>query len=476
MHRPRIVASHTMATKAPASTKERQSWVVTFHTMPKMDEMKSALERSLFYNRLTGPKSVVAVDSRLVFSFTAKLTRQDVTKACGQQFKNCGVFASHTIVKGEPVCAEIVPPPASSTTLAVRNRVADIQRIADGLTVAENHSLAIFFGMQYAAAQRVSPARDQSTRMRVDKVAAAEVFTRPVAEWSRLLDEWSAKVLPLRSVKCGCTCGCRTLSCPGGVNHCVSSKAECCYQCHPMHIHSEAVKTLYRTSTCLDTVFRGTDRCCHRCANVLKLDTPIKPPSTESGMDWYFHFPWESEEPTFIGCHRPLRWNGTNRDTNLDPALIDVIEVRQTEYLTNDTKKLRPPGWESSFTVCALLGDSVGGRLAVTMNLHSFMMNPTWRNHFKIRYIEEEWVVHTKNHKYFGEVIKNPAYAESPADTFVPPMPQSPLENVLPIMDVQRDDPDTAEFYRLNAEAELAEARAGPSPIEFTRNTRQRTD
>jgi len=243
-----------------------------------------------------------------------------------------------------------------------------------------------------------------------------------------------------------------------------------------MYDYSKAVKTLYRPTSTLDMPCLDTDRCCHRCANVLKLDTPIKPPSTESGLDWYFHFPWESEEPTFIGCHRPLRWNGTNRDTNLDPALIDVIEVRQTEYLTNDTKKLRPPGWESSFTVCARLGDSDGGRCDMIMNLHSFRMNPTWRNHCKIRWIEEEWVVHTKNHQYFGEVIKNFAYAESPADALVPPMPQSPLGNVLPITDVQRDDPDTAEFYRLNAEAELAEARAIPSPIEFTRNTRQRTE
>ena len=484
MHHPRIIASHTMATNSPASPKERQSWVVTFHTMPKLDEMKIALERSLFYIRLTGPKSVVAVDSRLVFSFTAKLTRQDVTKACGQQFKNCGVFAGHTIVKGEAVNAEVVPPTASSSTtlpptasssntLAVRNRVADIQRIAGGLTAAENHSLALFFGMQYVAAQRVSPARDQSVRMLVDKVAAAETFARPVAEWPRLLDEWSARVLPLRSVTCVCTCGCRTRSCPEGVNRCVSCDAVCCYQCHPLHIRTDDVKKIYRTS--VNTFFEDTDRCCHKCARAPKLDTPAKPPSIERGFDWYFHFPWEPEGP-FIHRHRPLRWMGTNRDTNMDPALVDVVEVRQTEFLKNDTKKLRPPGWETSFTVCAMLCDSVDGRMMATMNLHSFMMNPTWRNHFKIRYIEDEWVVQTKNHQYFGEVIKNMSYATVPTDTDVPPLPRSPCTNVLPITDIQYDDPDTAELYRLNAEAELAEAKAGPSQIEWTRNTRQRTE
>ena len=59
----------------------------------------------------------------------------------------------------------------------------------------------------------------------------------------------------------------------------------------------------------------------------------------------------------------------------MDPTLVDIVEVRQIVYTTNDTKQLRPPGWETAFTVSAILGDSSGGSMGMIINLYSFMMN-----------------------------------------------------------------------------------------------------
>ena len=185
---------------------------------------------------------------------------------------------------------------------------------------------------------------------------------------------------------------------------------------------------------------------------VPKLETPIDPPRPVDGIDWYFHYPWEAVPPEFCGRHQPCPWLDVNRDTNLDPMLECIREVYQTEWLTNNSKKLQPPGWKRAFQVECMINDQHGGKMIMTISIASFMMNPRWCRNSIIRYIEDEWVIQTKNHKHIGSVLKNAIYTDR---SYAEKNPVSPcklvVQSFLQIADI--DEP-IREFRRRNDNAE----------------------
>ena len=204
-------------------------WVVTFEDVTDPGAMQGGLKKSLWYTRLSGLKDVIVDGKRLVLTFDASITRNAVSKLYTQQFKKYGTFTSHKITGGTdaqtssssalvllpttpvpssstPLAVTDAPAPLTSTTLALPNRVEDIKRIAGGLTAAENHNLALYFGMQYVATQ-LDKSQEQIMKMVSDKKDAAAMFAQPIAQW-HLMGQWSAKLLPWVSVKCACKCRC----------------------------------------------------------------------------------------------------------------------------------------------------------------------------------------------------------------------------------------------------------------------------
>ena len=77
-----------------------------------------------------------------------------------------------------------------------------------------------FFSLKYATTQAVLPLCSDATNTIAKKTKAAAVFTRPAAEWHRLLTEHASKALPLQSVTCDCKCGCNLRSGPEGIMKC----------------------------------------------------------------------------------------------------------------------------------------------------------------------------------------------------------------------------------------------------------------
>ena len=104
----------------------------------------------------------------------------------------------------------------------------------------------------------------------------------------------------------------------------------------------------------------------------------------------------------------------------------------------------------------------------MNMSLVSFMMNPTWCSHSKIRYIKDEWVVQVKNHTHVGDVLKIMTYTVAPAS---PPSPYRLTDSTpLPITDIVEEppSPNTVAFRRLNAAAEANEANGEAEDVDLS--------
>ena len=87
-----------MAETSQPSTAALHTWIVTFKGVTNLGDVKQALEASLFYRRLAGPKEVTVSLQQVVFTFGAPKDRNDVMKLCTQQFQKYSTYASRTIV------------------------------------------------------------------------------------------------------------------------------------------------------------------------------------------------------------------------------------------------------------------------------------------------------------------------------------------------------------------------------------------
>ena len=395
--------------------------------------MKSKLEACLFYQRSAAPSAQI-VGANVVFSFTAAKHRGHIMTMCSGTFRNSGSYQSHEVVdkgaaEAEALDNAAVPasggqeagseqPPGSAlgvsgpeTTLARRSGVEDITQLAAGLSPAECHSLAVFFGLKYIQRAQISTVGATATIL-AQKRAAAHVFAEaPASEWGRLLTEYSARAMPRQGIKCDCRCGCGVLS--RGGRHCFKCHRFCCLRCFPA-THCCADKA----SAALQPYFirnsfapDGWEPVCHHCAGAPKYTAiPLQPPSPMDGLLWYFHAPVEK-----WGTCSPCRWCNPNRDTKLDPILLDIAEVYKTDLLENASRQVRPPGWESAFIVQAVLGGEDGSQETVGINLLAFVMNPAWRAHPVVKYIKDDWLAQPQNHEYRGKVLNPPALSQAPS-------------------------------------------------------------
>jgi hypothetical protein len=355
------------------------AWEVTFHQVADPEEMKGKLERHVFFRKCAAAK-VETTSHSVVFSFAQEGMDRQKIRQKNQTFKSTGTYTSYTITE----CAAAAPAaPAPEATLARRSTVEDIKRLAAGLTNAEVHSLAVFFACRYA--QQPQPWTALSQLM-ADKRAAAAAFTKPAEQWEHLLGQCA----PLHDVACG-LCGVRSTLC-----RCHGCGRYCCARCIP---------------------WEPAAKCCG-CTRTPRLSVDLAPPIRMGGFEWYFHYPMEDA----LAGALPKRCFAENRDTQRDPLLLDIVEVRKNFRLEKVGRLTRPPEWESAFTVLAVLAAPDGTHKTVGINLFAFMMNPSWRQHSIVKYIKEEFMLDPRHLDFVGPILKVTAPV-MPA----PPSPPSPV-------------------------------------------------
>ena len=218
---------------------------------------------------------------------------------------------------------------------------------------------------------------------------------------------------------------------------------------------------------------------CHVCVGRRKLTAvALEPPKPHDGLQWYFHAPFELsfESKCYMPFQNPLRWCNPNRDTSFDPCLVDVLEAYKDRALSNLTRHVRPPEWENALRLNVVLADAHEKKVVTNINLFCFCMNPQWRSHAIVKYLED-WVPH--NLDYVGPVLK-PQMRPSFPDT--PPSPPSPwgtavdfessvtIEELPPAVD--------EEWERLKAQAREEESDTEQEFEEFRamRASRRRTN
>ena len=167
----------------------------------------------------------------------------------------------------------------------------------------------------------------------------------------------------------------------------------CSLHCHPAGSQDKANAALQPYFVRCNFAPDGWAGVCHHCAGAPKYTAlPLKPPSPMDGLMWYFGAPYEEPANDFDWRDRPCRWCNPNRDTKLDPVLLHIAEVYKEDRLENTTRQVRPPSWETAFTVHAVLGGKDGSQETVRINLFAFVMNQAWRAHSVVKYIKDAWL------------------------------------------------------------------------------------
>jgi len=371
-------------------------WTVTFENVEDPAAMEQKLRDCFFYRRCTTP-TVEVQGSRVMFSFEKDISRQELAKKCLQTFKHYGRFTSYTLEKqvaaaaaaaapAAPAAAPAAPaaaPAAAPETLARRSTVEDIKRLADGLTNAETHSLAVFFACRYVHQPQPWTALVQ---LMAAKRAAAAAFNRPADEWDRLLTECA----PLHDAACA-LCRAHTSQLLG----CRGCERFCCARCIPFEVSAK----------------------CRACTGSPQLSVALAPPQRVPGLEWYFHHPLEG--PFKL---EPKRCLAENRDTRHDPRLNEVVEVRKNFRLEKVGRLARPPGWASAFTVIVVLEGADGTQRTLGINMAAFNMNAAWRAHPAMIWVKDEWMADPRNYDYVGPILNMPEPVYS-----APPSPPSPV-------------------------------------------------
>ena len=123
----------------------------------------------------------------------------------------------------------------------------------------------------------------------------------------------------------------------------------------------------------------------------------------------------------------------------------------------NDTRAVRPAGWENALSVACLLGDANGDSVRASIRFGAFVMNPQWKAHPIVSFIKD-WL--PANLGYVGPVLNPPPLL--PAEPPAPPSPRSPgLDDLLAsnvcIEDIT-DEAATEESMSPEEMAELSES------------------
>ena len=400
-----------------------RTWTVTLEGVTQPETFRQRLVKSPFYGRVESP-SVSVEGMALTFTFSSStLDRNGVNKKCTQTFRAYGAYERHAILEQTPTSTASASATSSVAeapvhTLATRSRVEDAIALAAGMSRLELHSVAVFYGLRYLE-QTPAPQMQFLSRILQAKAAASAVFLGLAASWEDGLADHAAQIVDT-TCPCNCCCGCTVRS--GGTSKCWGCGKLCCAQCHPAARERRwygkkrggpwAAHAVQHHG--LDGIFFAYH--CHACVRQPKATSvPLEPPSRPAGLQWYFNFPKDAV------------WCAQNRDPKADPQLLDILEVCKTKRLANDTRAVRPAGWENAFSVDCLLGGANGDSVRCAIGFGALVMNPQWKAHPIVSFIKE-WL--PSNLGYVGPVLKPPPLL--PADPPAPPSPRSPgLDDLL---------------------------------------------
>jgi hypothetical protein len=127
------------------------------------------------------------------------------------------------------------------------------------------------------------------------------------------------------------------------------------------------------------------------------------------------------------------------------------------EVLTNQTRHVRPPAWESAFTVGVTLGGIDDSTVDISIDLFSFMMNPVWKEHSLVKWLRDEWMLRTGSLDALGRVavFEPPRVMYNPEciKTQNPSTPEPPNSTVQieEVEDIEGEDL-VLEFMEIGAE------------------------
>ena len=156
---------------------------------------------------------------------------------------------------------------------------------------------------------------------------------------------------------------------------------------------------------------------CHVCFKKPKLDVPLAPIPPTRGFSWYFNHPCDSKDIPDLLCN-------PNRDTNLDPQLVEIIQVSKDRFLENTTRKVRPNNWETAFWIQVHLSDADGKLVVVSMNFFCFIMNPKWKRDPIVKFLED-WIC-PATIEFLGIVRRNDVTYNPRPPASEQPAPASP--------------------------------------------------
>ena len=137
--------------------------------------------------------------------------------------------ATEAIVAFEP--NQTVP---AVTTLAVFTSVSEIKRVAENMSPAECHALAVYFALRSTGPPQQVMGHQTSTI--AAKNVAAIAFASPSSEWNTILGQYATDsgmtVEGYNIFHCNCKCGCTNID--GKWAYCELCKSICCIQCKPV--------------------------------------------------------------------------------------------------------------------------------------------------------------------------------------------------------------------------------------------------
>ena len=421
-------------------------WTITFEDVSDPSVFQTHLEQSLPFKRGGTSACVQTRGSDVVFSFESAATRHKLLQKCSQTFARYGVYKKHTLtltsatasaasastsvadtvmaapvasdtladtVMAAPVASDtladtVMAAPVASDTLAVRDPVAEINALAEGLSRSQLHALAVRFSLLYAG-EAVPQALGAVERILSAKRAAAAVFSGPLDSWEAELAPLALKAQGFEGVTCECRCGCKNFT--GEARHCRGERCR-------IHVAQAAYNRTQVGQTkqgwCLCAQCLSVSEC-HVCLGNAKAPVAIAPPTAPSGVYWYFNWP-------------DLDWLSVNRPVEMDPFLHDIEEVIKTEKLENSGRFVRPHGWQKSFLVLASLADTTRAVRRVGIRLDNFVMNATWARHDVVKYLKT-WVV--DNLAYTGRVLNVPPLPVLRDRSPSPPSPYVRMESTI---------------------------------------------
>jgi hypothetical protein len=294
--------------------------------------------------------------------------------------------------------------------------------------------LATYFAGKYSSKVVV---HTPNAKLLVAKLAAAPVFLEPAANWKELLGAHSGRSGKPLGVTCNCKCGC----------NCSTSSTRGCGACFKMCC-----------GNCLARTNSDVPRC-HVCLKLPKLDGQLEPPSPTCGLRWYFNHPCDAREFPDILCN-------PNRDTNLDPPLVEVIQLSKCRWLEKDGRNVRPYNWESAFRIQVHLADADGGVVLVNMSYFCFIMNPKWNRDPIVNFVEK-WL-RPETFSFMGIVRRNDiTYVMEPLLEL--PAPKSPyglpgLDESGPESEEEEQTPAVKARREKEEKKELLERYTMPTP------------